>query len=150
MRRLQQRTRTFFPAAPHDVLGSPDVAPPSGFDAPAGQGDELARTSPSSKTKAIHVSSPPRSSERKPARAQKPAADDAQSTSSSGKQAPLSQRLPGMSDYQLTAYQSSAARIGRDPEHPKHASARKAIPMIEAEIRRRADALSTPRTEDAT
>jgi hypothetical protein len=54
-----------------------------------------------------------------------------------------------MSDYQLAAYQSSATRIGNDPEHPKHASARKAIPMIEAEIRRRTDALRAPKADGA-
>lgn len=57
---------------------------------------------------------------------------------------PLSERLPTMSDYQLTAYLSSAVRIGRDPAHPKHASAISAMPKIEAEIRRRADSLQTP------
>lgn len=61
--------------------------------------------------------------------------------SSAAKQLPLSQRLPEMSDFKLQAYQASANRISRDPEHPKTASATKAIPLIEAEIRRRADAL---------
>lgn len=99
------------------------------------------------------MSTPPRFSERKPARASKATStsDAADSSASpSAKQPPLSQRLPGMSDYQLAAYQSSATRIGNDPEHPKHASARKAIPLIEAEIRRRADSLETPKTENAT
>lgn len=53
----------------------------------------------------------------------------------------LSKRLPEMSDYKLTAYQASANRISRDLEHPKNASATRAIPLIEAEIRRRADSL---------
>lgn len=61
-----------------------------------------------------------------------------------GKLPSLSQRLPGMTDFQLRAYQSSADRFSRDPEHPKHASAILAIPKIEAEIRRRATKLATP------
>ena len=54
----------------------------------------------------------------------------------------LSERLPGMSDYQLRAYQSSAARISSDPAHPKHATAVRAVPQIEEEIRRRAALLA--------
>lgn len=56
------------------------------------------------------------------------------------KQQPLAERLPGMSDYKLSAYKASAGRIGLDPAHPKHGAARKAIPMIEAELLRRAGA----------
>lgn len=56
------------------------------------------------------------------------------------KQPSLSERLPGMTDYKLSAYKASAARIGSDPAHPKNNAARKAIPMIEAELQRRAGA----------
>jgi hypothetical protein len=80
-------------------------------------------------------------SERKSTRA--PANDDT-AVSPLGKLPSLSERLPGMTDYQLRAYQSSAERFSRDPEHPKHASAVLAIPKIEAEIRRRATKLATP------
>jgi hypothetical protein len=99
--------------------------------------------------KAITMSTPPRFSERKPAAARNTARASEDAAPASAKQLPLSQRLPGMSDYQLAAYQSSATRIGRDPEHPKHASARKAIPMIEAEIRQRADALRASKKDAA-
>ena len=56
------------------------------------------------------------------------------------RQPSLSERLPGMSDYKLSAYKASAARIGADPAHPKNGAARRAIPMIEAELQRRAGA----------
>jgi hypothetical protein len=46
-----------------------------------------------------------------------------------------------MSDLHLTGLQSAARRISNDAKHPRQQSARKAIPLIEAEIRRRADAL---------
>jgi hypothetical protein len=88
------------------------------------------------------MSTPPRMSERTPVRAPEiQPADDAGETSPRAKLAPLSDRLPVMSDHQLIAYQASAARIGSDPGHPKHATARKAIPKIEAEIKRRANEL---------
>jgi hypothetical protein len=83
------------------------------------------------------LSTPPRFSERK--RPLAPANDD-ESVSRIGKQLPLSKRLPGMSDHQLVAYQASAHRIAGDATHPKHATARRAIPLIEAEISRRAAA----------
>jgi hypothetical protein len=54
------------------------------------------------------------------------------------KLAPLSERLPTMSETQLLAQQASASRISRDPQHPKHAAALRAAPMIDAEIKRRA------------
>jgi hypothetical protein len=65
------------------------------------------------------------------------AANDDTSVSRIGKQAPLSQRLPEMSDHQLVAYQMSAQRISADPQHPKNAAALRAVPLIDAEIRRR-------------
>lgn len=81
------------------------------------------------------MSNPPRQAERK----RVPASPDADtSTSVLVKAAPLAERLPGMSDYKLSAYKASAARIGADPAHPKNNAARKAIPMIEAELVRRA------------
>ena len=76
-----------------------------------------------------------RKSSHAPESAQAPESADARAT----KHLPLSRRLPDMSDYQLSAYQASARRIGGDPNHIKYASALKAIPMIETEIRRRAD-----------
>lgn len=51
---------------------------------------------------------------------------------------PLAKRLPDMTDYQLLAYQTSAVRISRDTTHPKSASAKVALPMIEKEMSRRA------------
>ena len=84
-----------------------------------------------------NLSTPPRTSERKRA----PLAEATRE--------PLIKRLPGMSDYQLSAYQASAHRISRDPAHPKYASALKAIPQIEAEIRRRADALRPAAVKDS-
>ena len=52
-----------------------------------------------------------------------------------------------MSDYQLVAYQASAMRIGNDPAHAKHAFARRALPLIEAEIGRRTDAGRSAKTK---
>ena len=49
-----------------------------------------------------------------------------------------------MTDHMLRAYQSSARRVSENPGHPKHAAALRAVPQIEAEIRRRADALAAP------
>ena len=49
----------------------------------------------------------------------------------------------------LRAYQSSARRVSEDPAHPKHGAALRAVPQIEAEIRRRADALATPAGDPA-
>lgn len=89
--------------------------------------------------KAIFVSTSPRKSERK--RTPAPANDDT-SVSRIGKQEPLSERLPGMSDHQLVAYQMSAQRISADPAHHKNAAAVRAVPMIEAELRRRAESLA--------
>lgn len=91
--------------------------------------------------KGIHLSTPPRMSARK--RTPAPANDDT-FVSSIGPAPKLSERLPGMSDYQLRAYQSSAARISGDPAHPKHAAAVRAVPQIEEEIRRRAALLDAP------
>jgi hypothetical protein len=86
------------------------------------------------------LSSPPRFTERKPARApekEKPA-------STAGPTAPLADRLPAMTDHMLRAYQSSAQRVSGDPGHPKHGAAVRAVPLIEAEIRRRTDSLGRP------
>lgn len=83
------------------------------------------------------MSTPPRQAERK----RVPASPDADTSSSVlTKEPSLAERLPGMSDYKLSAYKASAARIGADPAHPKNGAARKAIPMIEAELVRRAGA----------
>lgn len=98
------------------------------------------------------MSTPPSFSVRKTSRAPgktatvQPATDDAPPPRDE-KRPPLSERLPGMSDYQLTAYQSSAARIANDPQHPKHASAVRAVPLIEEEIRRRAGAQPAGKTD---
>lgn len=56
---------------------------------------------------------------------------------------PLAKRLPDMTDYQLLAYQTSAVRISRDTTHPKSASAKVALPMIEQEMSRRATSPDT-------
>jgi hypothetical protein len=61
---------------------------------------------------------------------------------------PLSKRLPDMSDAQLTSLQKAATRISLDAEHPKNANATTALPLIDAEIGRRAAGLAggeTPR-----
>jgi hypothetical protein len=79
-------------------------------------------------------------SERNRAPVPRPENDDT-SASSTTKLAPLSQRLPGMTDKQLVAHQMSAQRISRDPAHPKHAAALHAVPLIDAEFRKRAEAL---------
>lgn len=71
-----------------------------------------------------------------------PAADT--STSVNAKQPSLSERLPEMTDFKLSAYQASAARIGSDPAHPKNGAARRAIPLIAAELLRRSG-LATPK-----
>jgi hypothetical protein len=91
------------------------------------------------------LSSPPRFTERKPARA--PEKDNPAAPAE--RTAPLIERLPGMSDHMLRAYQTSARRVSENPGHPKHAAARRAVPQIEAEIRRRADALATPSGDPA-
>jgi hypothetical protein len=55
---------------------------------------------------------------------------------------PLSKRLPDMSDAQLMSLQKAAARISLDAEHPKHTNATNALPLIDAEIGRRAASLA--------
>ncbi len=55
--------------------------------------------------------------------------------------APLSKRLPEMTDAKLLHYQTAVTRMIADPEHPKHAAARRSLPKIESEISRRADKL---------
>jgi hypothetical protein len=102
-------------------------------------GCHFARTFTSSNIKATSLSNSPRQTDRK----RVPAAPDSDTSSSvTDKQPSLSERLPGMSDFKLSAYKASAARISRDTAHPKNGAARKAIPMIEAELIRRADALA--------
>jgi len=102
-------------------------------------GYHFARTSTSSNIKAITLSKLPRQTGRK----RVPTAIGADTSGSiNDRQPSLSERLPGMSDYKLSAYRASAARISRDTSHPKNGAARKAIPMIEAELIRRADALA--------
>ena len=64
------------------------------------------------------------------------------------KPAPLSKRLPDMSDRQLVTYQSTANRISGDPEHPKHAQALHAAPLIDAEIRKRAAGLEAAKAAE--
>jgi hypothetical protein len=89
------------------------------------------------------MSTPPRMSERKRAPINRTPANvvlvpgDA-SIPTIGKAPELSERLPGMTDYQLRAHQSSAGRISREPTHPKRDAATRAVPQIEEEIRRRA------------
>jgi len=114
----------------------------TGFGTPSGFGDEFARTFTSSSAQGKSMNTPPRMSERK--RAPAPANDDT-AVSTIGKTPKLSERLPGMSDYQLRAYQSSSARISRELGHPKQAAAIRAIPQIEEEIRRRAELLEGPK-----
>ena len=126
---------------------APYVVPFVGCDAPAGHGDGFARTFMSPTEKAITLSIPPRFSERKRAPA---AANDDTSVSRIGKQAPLLQRLPGMSDHQLVAYQMSAQRISTDPQHPKNADALRAVPQINAEIRRRTASLNNRSPDNET
>jgi hypothetical protein len=89
------------------------------------------------------LSTTPRTADRKRASV----SDD--TPSSDAPKLPLAKRLPDMSDYQLSAYQASANRISRDTEHPKNATAIRSIPLIEAEIRRRADGLHAAPAKDA-
>jgi hypothetical protein len=93
-----------------------------------------------SNTKARPLSSPPRFTERKPARAP----EQESPASPAGDKQPLSERLPAMTDHMLRAYQASAQRVSTSPGHPKHAAALRAVPLIEAEIRRRTDGLAAP------
>lgn len=60
---------------------------------------------------------------------------------------PLAKRLPGMSDERLLSLQHAATRIARDAEHPKHATATIALPLIDAEIGRRAAGLADRKDE---
>jgi len=55
---------------------------------------------------------------------------------------PLAKRLPDLSDERLVSLQQAATRISLDAEHPKHASATAALPLIDAEIGRRAAGLA--------
>jgi hypothetical protein len=86
------------------------------------------------------LSTPPRFTERKQPSA--PAAEEPDP--SAGRTPPLAERLPDMTDHMLRAYQSSARRVSENPAHPKHGAALRAVPQIEAEIRRRTDALAPP------
>ena len=90
------------------------------------------------------MSSPPKKSKPKPdvESGVAAAAANVESALSSGR-VPLAKRLPDMTDYQLLAYQTSAVRISRDTTHPKSASAKVALPMIEKEISRRATSPDT-------
>ena len=56
----------------------------------------------------------------------------------------LASRLPDMSDERLLSLQQAATRISRDAEHPKRGSATTALPLIDAEIGRRAAGLAEP------
>ena len=92
------------------------------------------------------MNSSPRKAARK--RASAPETSSATTTPIAAK-IPFAKRLPDMSDQKLTAYQGAANRISRDAEHPKHATAIRSIPLIEAEIRRRADSLGDAPPRDA-
>jgi hypothetical protein len=72
-------------------------------------------------------------------RAPVPANDDSKILSNR-QRPPLAQRLLGMTDYQLMAHHMAATRIVTEIEHAKHDAALRALPLIEAEVRRR----STP------
>lgn len=75
-----------------------------------------------------------------------PAAPAADTSSSVNEKHPsLSERLPEMTDFKLNAYKASAARIGSDPAHPKNGAARRAIPMIAAELQRRSGLAAAPK-----
>lgn len=89
------------------------------------------------------------SSPRKAARKRASASNTSSATTPAAAKIPFAKRLPDMSDQKLTAYQGAANRISRDAEHPKHATAIRSIPLIEAEIRRRADSLGDAPPRDA-
>lgn len=74
-------------------------------------------------------------------------ADNDTASRTVGKTPKLSERLPGMSDFQLRAYQSSCGRISREPTHPKFGAATRAVPQIEEEIRRRTALLADPKAK---
>jgi hypothetical protein len=82
---------------------------------------------------------PGRSKKAAPAEAVvEPAKDARRKEASPLRLAPLAERLPLMSETQLLAQKASAHRLSQDPGHPKHAAALRAVPLIDAEIRRRA------------
>jgi hypothetical protein len=94
------------------------------------------------------MKSPPRIAERKRASASE-TAPAVEPKSVDAPKIAFAKRLPAMSDYQLSAYQASANRISRDPEHPKNATAIRSIPLVEAEISRRANGLGAVTAKDA-
>lgn len=91
------------------------------------------------------MSTSPRFSERKPASA--PLSAQPEETSTTERKQTLAERLYDMSDYQLVTYQASAIRIGKDAAHAKHAFAQRALPLIEAEVGRRAEEECVSREE---
>lgn len=93
------------------------------------------------------MNAPPRIAERKRASASE-TAPAVKANSGDAPEIAFAKRLPDMSDYQLSAYQASANRISRDREHPKNATAIRSIPLIEAEIRRRANGLGAVPPKD--
>ena len=63
---------------------------------------------------------------------------------------PLTKRLRDMSDAQVASLQRTAMRISMDAEHPKQKRAKTALPLIDAEIGRRAASLSMAEADAQT
>lgn len=82
------------------------------------------------------MNTPPGTSERERAPAPVLARDDT-ARAPLGQRLPLSRRLPDMSGYRLIAHHLAASRIAGETHHPKNATARRALYLIEAELRRR-------------
>jgi hypothetical protein len=66
---------------------------------------------------------------------------DEQTPAVRARRPPLVQRLPGMTDEHLLKLQRAATRISLDPEHSRQGAAVAALPLIDAEIGRRATGL---------
>jgi hypothetical protein len=93
------------------------------------------------------MSTPPRIKERAAPPTPVVAAEDQQPRPV--RRPPLSKRLPGMSDERLLSLQQAATRISLDPEHSRHGAATHALPLIDAEIGRRAAGLANDNTPHA-
>jgi hypothetical protein len=89
------------------------------------------------------MSTPP-SFKARPAAAPAPAVAGEEQQPRPIRRPPLSKRLPAMTDEHLLSLQQAATRISLDPEHSKHGAATSALPLIDAEIGRRAAGLADP------
>ena len=102
--------------------------------------EELSRRSaqPKAQAKAHPAKAPARKKEAKRVAIVEEDAEDPRAV----RREPLVKRLPDMTDGRLLSLQRAATRISKDPEHSKHGSALTALPLIDAEIGRRAASLA--------